>query len=463
MRLSNWLTRCAARVRRPRRTVRLRLTLLYGGLFIVCGAGLLTITYVLVSSSTHGAYTQNDPSGRSNGMSLGSPHPSSSRAAPQDQQTTTVTGDGTGSTHEDLTAAQQEAQVRLLVSQADRTRATQLHQLLIQSGIALAIMSVISIGLGWIIAGRILRRLSTITTTARDISATNLHERLALDGPGDELKELGDTFDELLGRLEASFQAQRRFIANASHELRTPLARQRTVAQVALSDPDATVESLRIAHERVLAAGAQQERLIAALLTLARGQAGIDRREPFDLARLAGQVIAARRDEAELRTLRVRWTLSPAPATGDPRLVEQLVVNLVDNALRHNVPRGSIEVTTGVRDGHSVLSVSNTGPVIPVTEVDRLLQPFQRLGSERTGHRGNLGLGLSIVQAIASAHGATINATPRPEGGLLFTVEFPPPETSGEDGRGSATQNGRIVEEAPEGPASHPGHARTRA
>jgi signal transduction histidine kinase len=169
-------------------------------------------------------------------------------------------------------------------AEARAARDAVLDRLLVQSGIALAAMALVSVALGSVVAGRVLRPLRTITTAARDISATNLQERLALDGPDDELKELGDTFDALLERLEASFESQRRFVANASHELRTPLARQRTLAQVAIGDPGATVASLRSAHERVLASGAQQERLIEALLTLSRGEAGLDRREPVDLA-----------------------------------------------------------------------------------------------------------------------------------------------------------------------------------
>jgi len=285
-------------------------------------------------------------------------------------------------------------------------------------------MAVVSAVLGWIVAGRVLRPLRTITATARDISVTDLHERLVLDGPNDELKELGDTFDGLLERLEASFRAQRQFVANASHELRTPLARQRTLAQVALADPDASIESLRMAHERVLTAGAQQERLIEALLTLARGQTGLERREPFDLATVTGQVLQTRSD-ADHQSVEVHEELAPAPVLGDARLVERLVANLVDNAIRYNVPHGSVHVTTQTRSGQAVVSVANTGPVVPPTAVERLFQPFQRLGADRTSRGDGIGLGLSIVQAIADAHGATVTARPQPEGGLDIEVSFP--------------------------------------
>jgi signal transduction histidine kinase len=362
----------------PWGTVRLRLALLYGGVLLLSGAALLAINFVLTSNT--------------GGHLSAVPVPVSGPPAPQ------------------VSAIQQPDVQRLLN----------------RSAIALGVMAVPSFALGWALAGGLLGRLRTITGAARAISASNLHQRLALDGPDDELKELGDTFDELLERLEASFQAQRQFVANASHELRTPLARQRALIQVALADPDATVDSLRAAHERALASGAQLERLIEALLTLTRGQGGLERREPFDVAELAGRALLARLDEAERRGLAVRESLGAAPAEGDPRLAERLVGNLVDNALRHNAAGGSIDVTTATREGRAVLSVVNTGPVVPAADVPRMLRPFQRLGSDRTGERGGLGLGLglSIVEAIAHAHGAALTIEPRPEGGLVVEVTF---------------------------------------
>jgi signal transduction histidine kinase len=324
-----------------------------------------------------------------------------------------------------LSAAQGQAVNSQMRKLANGLRDNELHQLLEKSGIALAIMAAASVVLGWGVAGRLLRPLRTITSAARDISATSLDRRLALDGPDDELKELGGAFDDLLGRLEAAFSAQRQFVANASHELRTPLAWQRTLVQVALADPDADAGSLRAAHERVLASGTQQERMIEALLTLSRGQAGLDRREPFDVAELARQVVLARQAEAQDRQLDVYTALAPAPTAGDPRLAERLIANLVDNALRHNAPGGHVEVVTGTRDARSVLSVINTGPVVPAAAVDRLLQPFQRLGPDRTARGGGHGLGLSIVQAVAQAHGAALVITPQPDGGLQVEVTFP--------------------------------------
>jgi signal transduction histidine kinase len=288
-------------------------------------------------------------------------------------------------------------------------------------------MAAVSMGFGWLIAGRVLRPLRTITTAARDISATDLHKRLALDGPDDEFKELGDTFDGLLARLDASFQSQRQFVANASHELRTPLARLKTLAQVALSDPDASVESLRAAHERVLASEQQLEGLIGALLNLASSERALEHREPVDLMAVTEAAIAARRQEIEDRDLRLTATLYGARVEGNRHLLEQLVANLLDNAIEHNVLGGRIDVTTATKAGQAVLSVANDGPVIAPAELERLQRPFQRLGAARTSHGDGHGLGLSIVHAVATAHGATLAVHPQPAGGLHVTVRFPTP------------------------------------
>jgi signal transduction histidine kinase len=287
------------------------------------------------------------------------------------------------------------------------------------AAVGLAAMVVVSIVAGWLVAGRFLRPLRTITATARDISASNLHRRLGLGGTrrGDEFTRLADTLNDLFARLQAAFESQQRFVANAAHELRTPLTAERTLLQVALADPDAGVESLRAACQEVLLLGRAQERLIDALLTLATSERGVERREPVDLADLARDVLDSRADDA----VRVDTALAPAPTAGDMRLLEILVANLIDNAARHNVPGGRVEVTTGEP---TRLTVTNTGPVVPPDQIERLFEPFQRLGAQRVGHPDGHGLGLAIVRAIATAHGAHVTADANPGGGLTVTVNF---------------------------------------
>ena len=298
--------------------------------------------------------------------------------------------------------------------------------LLIASAIALAVFAVAAAAIGWLIAGRVLRPLRTITAAARRISASSLNERLALQGPDDELKELADTLDNLFARLEASFDAQRRFAASASHELRTPLTRERTLLQVTLADPAATTATWQAVSRDLLASNAEQERLIEAMLTLASSEAGSGEREPLDLAAITSEALAAARPAISRLGLNVHADIQPAILDGDPLLVQQLAANLIDNAVRHNIPGGDVQVATGTSHAGAVLSVTNSGQVIPAAEVDRLFQPFQRLGPHPARRDGGHGLGLSIVRAIATAHAATITAQPRPGGGLTIDVTFPP-------------------------------------
>ena len=291
--------------------------------------------------------------------------------------------------------------------------------------VLVVIMAALAVGIGWLIAGRVLRPLRTITSTAREISARNLSQRLAVDGPDDEFRQLGQTLDGLFGRLEASFEAQRHFVANASHELRTPLTAEKTVLQVALADPEADAAALRSACTTALQWAEQQEHLIDALLTLASSQRGIERWEPFDLADIARNAVLHHHQNAERRGIRIDAALSAAPATGDPALAESLITNLVGNAIRHNVDGGWVEISTAITDGRADLTVSNSGPLISPDEVDGLFQPFQRTGIRRTGGARGHGLGLAIVSAITSVHGAELTVAARPEGGLRITVSLP--------------------------------------
>jgi signal transduction histidine kinase len=408
-------------MRLPRPTIRLRLTLLYGALFLVSGAALLGVTFLLVGSATANPLVYRGPNGefsvtftRPNvvtGIFVGEPPPGdlAFQAPPPGG----------------VSADAPKLQVERLQSLAVQQHAAEQNQLLIWSGVALGVMAIASIGIGWLVAGRVLEPVRTMAADVRQISATNLHRHLALDGPDDELSDLGNTFNDLLGRLERSFDAQRQFVANASHELRTPLARQRTLIQVALDDPNVSLESLRGTVERVLVAGDQQERLIEALFTLARGERGLERHEPVDLADIARDATNALRSEIEGRGLRVETRLASAPTSGDPQLLERLVTNLVDNALRYNLADGRIEIVTATAAQAAVLRVTNTGSVVPADEIGRLFQPFQRLGTDRTRHGDGWGLGLSIVRAIAGAHDGTVVANARSTGGLEIDVRFP--------------------------------------
>jgi signal transduction histidine kinase len=434
-------------LRLPRRTARLRLTVLYGVAFLACGAAVLAVVaYLLYGTTAHqpsssqlrssasatlhgkapiadvhqaGSYdivpvsipvADVHQAGRYDLFSLSWPV-----ATPQPQQQPV------------LSAAQFAKLQAELLAKAEPQVSYDKREILIICAIALAAIAVAAASIGWIIAGRVLRPLSTITAAARRIAASSLHERLGLHGPDDELKELADTLDALFARLEASFDAQRRFAASASHELRTPLTRERTLLQVTLADPASTTDTWQAVTRELLTSNAEQERLIEALLTLASSEAGPGEREPLDLAAISSEALAAARPGISRLGLHVQTDFLPAVLDGDPLLVQQLVTNLLDNAVRHNIPGGDIQIATGSSSDRAVLSVTNSGQVIPAAEMDRLFQAFQRLGPRLARRDGGHGLGLSIVRAIATAHGATITAQPRPGGGLAINVAFPQP------------------------------------
>jgi len=387
--------------RMPPRTVRLRLTIVLTGLFLLLGTLLLTITYLLVARHppvTAAVASVTPPAAAR--TSSGGPALASRRAA--------------------------------VHATARRERDAQLAELFTESGVALAIMTVLAAGLGWLVAGRVLRPLRAIAASMRHISENNLYERLNLPGPRDELKELSDVFDGLLERLQGAFDGQRQFVANASHELRTPLTVECAMIEVALADPAATADSLKATCRRVLGNAHDQERLIEAMLTLARSQRGIDQGQILDLAVITGESVHALgfADSGS----RLECDLCPAVAAGDRHLIERLVRNLVDNALRYNVPGGWVRMRTWTQDAQAILRVTNSGPTIPADQIGALLQPFRRLPAGRAVHRDGLGLGLSIVAAIADAHHAAFRAVPGPEGGLDVTVAFangPPGQVAG--------------------------------
>ena len=383
------------RPRLPRRSVRLRLTALYGVLFLLSGAGLLAITITTVLA--RGWLP-------SQGYSIG-----------------VARGTSPARIH--------QLQVQA-AAQAARQHAAAVDQLLTGSAVALGVMAVVSVALGWVVAGRVLRPLRQMTAAAQRISEDNLGERLAVPGPGNELKDLGDTIDGLLDRLEGAFTAQRNFVASASHELRTPLTLTRTLLQTAITDPRPSLASYRTTCEEALAAGDQQEQLIEALLTLARSQRGLDRRGPLDLAAITTSALRAREPDAAGRGLAIGSSITAAPVLGDARLLERLAANLIDNAIRHNIPGGRLDLQVTTSGSHPTLKITNTGPLIPAGQASRLLQPFQRLSATRPAGNDGLGIGLAIVAAIAKAHNATLTIDPAPRGGLDIAVSFPPAATT---------------------------------
>jgi signal transduction histidine kinase len=406
MRLNIHLAALAPRL--PRRTVRLRLTALYGALFLLSGAGLLAITITIVLASGWPPPS----SGTDQSIAVGRPaHHGPPPAGPRLEP-----GTSPARVH------QIEAQA---VAQAAHQHAAAVNQLLASSAIALAAMTVASVALGWVVAGRVLRPLRAMIAATQQICEDNLGQRLAVTGPADELKDLADTIDGLLARLQGAFDAQRQFVANASHELRTPLTLTRTLLQMTLTDPRPTLDGFRATCEDVLAAGDQQEQLIEALLTLARSQRGLDHREQADLAAIARNVLHACEPDAAKRRVAVSASIGEAPVLGDPRLLQRMAANLIDNAIRHNIPGGKLRVRVAASGGQATFTITNTGPVIPASQASRLLQPFQRLAPGRPADGECLGLGLSIVAAIAKAHQAALAIRPRSGGGLIVEVSFP--------------------------------------
>ncbi|MET9412742.1 HAMP domain-containing sensor histidine kinase [Streptomyces klenkii] len=384
-----------------RPTIRIRLTLLYGGMFLMAGVLLLTIIYLLAAD----ALTQGNqlPFRILNANVETS---ASCRSLPQ--------GSATNS----------DAFMNGLRLCMEHQRAIALDGLLKRSLLALLGLAVIAFAFGYAMAGRVLSPLGKMTRTARRVAATDLSRRIELGGPEDELKELSDTFDEMLDRLERAFTAQQRFVANASHELRTPLAINRTLLEVTLSDPGAPPE-LQQLGKTLLATNERSEQLVEGLLLLARSDNEIVDRKPVDLAEVASRALDQTRSEAQDKGVELRGTRQPAVVQGNGVLLERIALNLVQNAVRYNAPDGWVEVTTEAQPGQAVLVVENTGPVVPAYELDNIFEPFRRLRTERTGSDKGVGLGLSIVRSVARAHGGRITAVPREGGGLIMRVVLP--------------------------------------
>jgi signal transduction histidine kinase len=426
---------------RPRASVRLRLTLTYSALFVVSGAALLGVSYLLVSRREHSSGTAASIvcsiTGRSSAVPANQPVqipsiPVSSGKTCLSLVKAAGGGSVSGSSSGSAAAqgnlppgllppgvVQRSEQLRQAVADSqDHT----LRSLLIESLVALGILAVASLGLGWWIAGRVLRPVHRITDAARRLSEQTLHERIDLPGPNDELKELADTFDAMLGRLDRAFTSQRRFVANASHELRTPLATERVLIDEALANRGASPEELRAILEQLRVNSEETEGIIGALLLLARSERGIDQWSRVDLADVAGCVVARAMAEAVTCGVELQSDLLAAAVAGDPSLLERLAGNLVENGIRHNVAGGWVRVTTTTEAGWGVLHVSNSGRVLDPESVAGLVEPFRRSGPDRSSTVGGFGLGLSIVDAIVQAHGGRLLLAARPDGGLEVRV-----------------------------------------
>ncbi|MFD9905143.1 sensor histidine kinase [Streptomyces sp. NPDC059063] len=404
-----------------RPTIRIRLTLLYGGMFLIAGILLLSIIYLLAAQALN---TGNEPLYKIvSGREIKVTSDNCSRASAGN-----------------LTLSQFNSAISVCT---DHQRQAALDNLLSRSLLALLGLAVIAFAFGYAMAGRVLSPLGRITRTARRVAGTDLTRRIELDGPDDELKELSDTFDEMLDRLERAFTAQQRFVANASHELRTPLAINRTLLEVQLSDPQAPPE-LQQLGKTLLATNERSEQLVEGLLLLARSDNQIVERKPVDLAEVANRAVDQVRSEAEEKGVEIRGERGLAVVQGNGVLLERIALNLVQNAVRYNVKNqegqgealqnkgdggrregGWVEVTTESQHGQAVLVVTNTGPVVPAYEIDNLFEPFRRLRTERTGSDKGVGLGLSIARSVARAHGGRIIAEPREGGGLVMRVTLP--------------------------------------
>ncbi len=383
-----------------RRSVRARIALACAGLFLVIAAAFVAALYTVVDRS------------------FGPTPPHSS--VPAGLARTCQTAEANGTLKLDPALA---AQCQYFLGAANQ-RTTDLHELLAWSLGGLAVATIVAGILGWAIGRRILRPLHKVTAAARRASQERLDERISLDGPNDELKELADTFDDMLNRLDLALASQRRFVANASHELRTPLTSMRTLIDVAMAKPTRTTEQLEVLIGRVREAVDQSEALIDGLLTLARSDRGLTTHELVDLEAAAQDAIDQVATAARKSNIVIDADLSPGPTLGDRVLLERLAANLLDNAIRHNLTGGSVSVVTGTNNDASYITVTNTGPLIPKVAVASLFEPFTRLDGRASNGQG-VGLGLSIVTSVVNAHHGDLLAEALPDGGMNISIRLP--------------------------------------
>ncbi len=383
-----------------------RLTVLYAGLFLLAGSILLGLTYGLVAASlpvTKASHGLTKEQQLRVALNCNNKAQGNAGETKQCEQRAYAAGVGAGSS-----------------DQRDRA----LHSLLTYSLLGLGVLTCASAGLGWLVSRRVLAPVRTITGTAQRASQEHLGERLAMTGPHDELRELADTFDDMLDRLDRAFSAQRQFVANASHELRTPLTVMRTAIDVTLAKPNVTRQQLVDTSERVRRSIDKAQQMVEALLTLAVSEQGPAASEHLDLAALAEDALEVARSGIDSSGLRLQAQLAAAPVRGDAHLVERMVWNLVDNAVRHNLSGGWLRVSTGSSDGTAFLQVVNSGQVIPDTVLASLLEPFERLNG-RTGTGDGAGLGLSIAHSVSAAHGARMVISNPAAGGMDVLVQMP--------------------------------------
>lgn len=376
-------------------TIRVRLTLLYGGLVILTGVALLVVVYLLLDRII-------------------------------EQQSIDVAllySPASGQTSEQFETALKPQMTAATEHLRANFRERTLNPLLSNGAQALGALAVGGLGVGWVVSGRVLRPISQITSTARRVADRSLHERIGLTGPKDELRELADTFDDMLSRLDSAFDGQRRFVANASHELKTPLVINRTLIEVAVGRPGSPPELARLG-ETLLEVNARHERMIDGLLTLARSQHAVADPVPFDLAGVVSRVVDGIRPDAERAGVTLTLLAGAAPVLGDPVLLERVAQNLLQNAVRYNTADGWVRAATRRENERVLLTVENTGPDIADHEVPALFEPFRRL-TDRVGSAHGTGLGLSIVRSVARMHRGDATAAPRESGGLIVVVTLP--------------------------------------